>query len=159
MAQHSVAYDFSRFEQTAVKQTPETPALRVVKTGKKAKQRTKAAFAVFKAAFCALALALALTSVIYTQAVLTEVGENINAASRELENLKSENGRLSAQLESQLSLRNIEQYAAVNLGLSKLEPDQIEYVNLSGGDKTELASPQEPSLWDQIKEWFEQLMS
>ncbi len=162
MTQSGAAYDLSRFEQTAPRVKPQQhqqPQLKVVKTSTRAKAKTKRMLAMFKVAFCAIALVTVAATVVYTRAVLTEVGESINMASKELKELKSENGRLAAELESKLSLRNVEEYATVNLGLSKIEQDQIEYVNLSEGDKIELAQTGEPNLLDKLEAWFDNVMA
>ncbi len=48
----------------------------------------------------------------------------------------------------------MEEYAAAELGMDKLEPSQVEYVTLSEGDKAEVKEEADSSIWQQIKNFF-----
>lgn len=50
--------------------------------------------------------------------------------------------RLNLQLEGTVSLKNAEDYATNQLGMSKLESGQIEYVTLTQGNKIEADTQQ-----------------
>lgn len=52
----------------------------------------------------------------YSRAQLNELGAKVNSATKELEILKSENIRLQTELEEKISLKNVEEYATVELG-------------------------------------------
>lgn len=101
----------------------------------------------------ALAVVIAIVAVmLYNRAMLTELTVKINSANKELAEMQSENTRLQAELESKISLRNVEDYATQTLGLAKMDKYQIEYIDLNEGDKIEL-TPQSPKLTliDRIK--------
>ncbi len=80
-----------------------------------------------------------LAVMLYNNAILTELTEEYNAQSTRYEELKSEGVRLQSELEGKMSLRNVEDYASANMGLSKTEAYQIEYVQLNKGDRVVLA--------------------
>ena len=87
-----------------------------------------------KAILC-MALIIGVTvSFIYSRAMLVEVNEQVNAANKQLKILESEKTRLDMELESMVSLKNIEELAE-NMGLAKVEKYQVEYIDLSQGDK------------------------
>lgn len=66
--------------------------------------------------------------------------------------LLAENERLQTSIESRMSLRNIEDIAKNELGLSELEPYQVTYVNRCGGDKivTNESTPSGASILEEI---------
>ncbi|MEF9983113.1 MAG: hypothetical protein RR710_01090 [Oscillospiraceae bacterium] len=78
-----------------------------------------------------------LAATLYSNALINELGNEISTANKEYTTLISENRKLATNLECKVSLKNIETYAKENLGLSKIEPYQIEYVNMSPEDKIE----------------------
>ena len=73
---------------------------------------------------------------------------------KKYEELESERIRLMTELEKQLSLKNVEEYAATQLGMEKLDPDQIEYVTLTEGNPIEKKEEADPSIWQKIKNFF-----
>ena len=95
---------------------------------------------------------LIVVTMLYSRAVLTELSQQVASKYNELEELKSENIRLQAQLESAVSLRNIEEYATQRLGMSAMDKQQVTYINLSEGDQIELTdqSPKQ-TLFDRIR--------
>ena len=108
-------------------------------------------------AFMTVILALAF-SVMYSRAQLTELSAQVSKVSKELDVLESENVRLNAELEERISLKNVEEYAATELGMDKLDPSQVEYVTLSEGDKAEVKEETDSSIWQQIKNFFVDMM-
>lgn len=89
------------------------------------------------------------------KAVLTETVNEISQVNQELEVLQSENVRLNMELEAMVSLKNIEEYATEELGLTKLENSQVSYVTLDEGERVVTASgDQGLRVWERIKEGF-----
>ena len=107
----------------------------------------------------AMAMVAALAVMLYNNAVLTELTEEYNMQSARYEELKSEGVRLQSELEGKMSLRNVEEYASGEMGLSKTEPYQIEYVQLSKGDRVVLTknSPN-PGIWEKMKGGFQSFL-
>ena len=66
----------------------------------------------------------------------------INAQKAELTVAESENARLKAKIESDTSLKNIEEYAE-NIGLKKLDKAQIWYVDIQNDDVVKIPEKEE----------------
>lgn len=85
-------------------------------------------------------LVAALSLVIYNNVILTELTDEINSYKRQYEDYLTENVLLTNQIASKMTLRNVEDYATTQLGLSKMEAYQIEYVDRCEGDKIVLTA-------------------
>ena len=149
----NLAYDFARFEperkqSVAVEKKTE---IKVVK--KTARRASPAKIIVMLAAVLAIA-----SMMIYNQVVLTELNDQTTTLNTELEKLQSEKIQKSTELESQMSLKNIEEYAVNNLGLVKMDQSQVEYVDLESGNKVEVKQQQDDSFWGSIKQVFQNLL-
>lgn len=107
---------------------------------------------------CMIMVLLMASSVMYSRARLTELNAQISSANKKYEELESERIRLMTELEKQLSLKNVEEYAATQLGMEKLDPDQIEYVTLTEGNPIEKKEEADPSIWQKIKNFFVDMM-
>lgn len=91
----------------------------------------------------AAVIAIGVTVVVmmlYYRAVLTELTLQISSERTKLNEEISEGTRLAAELESKVSLRNVEEYATQKLGMAPLDKSQITYINLNEGDRVELTS-------------------
>ena len=97
-------------------------------------------------------------SVMYSRAQLKELGAKVNSATKELEILKSENIRLQTELEEKISLKNVEEYATVELGMEKMDASQVEYVTLTSGNQVEITEESDSSVWQKIKNFFDDMM-
>lgn len=136
MSNHSVAYDLSIYEKKEyIRKQPE---LKVVETPSRRVSANRAL--VVRIMLTAVLVISVIGVIIYNNAVLTELGDEISRQNKEYAVLVSESKRLSAELESKVSLRNIEDVAKNELGLSRMENYQVQYVNLSEGDKIELTA-------------------
>lgn len=106
-----------------------------------------------------LTVILGMTSaVMFSRAQVTEINDQINAANKQLETLKSENVRLSTELEGRISLKNVAEYATTELGLEKLDPSQIEYIALTENKPVEVKAEESGSIWQKIKNFFVDMM-
>ena len=61
---------------------------------------------------------------------LAAVNEELNALEKSLQSLKEENRVLQARVESSLSLEELERRAIEELGMQRLSPGQIIYIEL-----------------------------
>ena len=74
---------------------------------------------------------------IYLRVRVTEVTNEISRCDVKLERAISENTSLDMEMENRVSLKNLEQSAAA-LGMQKAERYQVRYLDVLGGDKTEV---------------------
>ena len=150
-SRESTAYDLSKFERKQEKK----PQIRVIK-GKKAQRVNRVAIVKI---FFAAVIVIGITSLmIVNRVALTEIGEEINAANEDLQILQSENTRLNVELEEKMSLDNIEEKAVNELGLTKMNNYQVQYLNLTQEDKIELTNPKSSgNIFDTIAGWFDKI--
>lgn len=140
----SAAYDLDKFRPSVAR--PKKARLTVARTAPKQMMRERARakmMAVMRVAAIVAAVLGVVVAMLYNRAVLTELNEKINAANALLNEEITETTRLATEVESKLSLRNVEEYATQKLGMAPMDKSQVVYVNLSEGDKIELtkASP------------------
>lgn len=157
--QKSVAYDLSHFEVPEHSgELRRRERLRVVTTP--LSQRLFGSRAALAKAVAALALLISLISFsLYSRAVLASINEDINAKTSELNTLNSEYTRLQTELESKISLRNIEEYATANLGMMKIDQSQVQYLNTGEAETVTLYNTsKENTLSAKIKRWISEFM-
>ncbi len=111
-----------------------------------------------------LAIALCLLSMfamlLYGRLRVDELTRDVNSVSAKLTDAQAENVQLNMQLDSMYSLEKVENYAKNDLGMTKVEGYQIEYIDLSGADtvtvsgsKT-LSAGKETSLTEKLLEYL-----
>lgn len=81
----------------------------------------------------------------------------ISSAEENLESIRSENVRLQSELESKVTLKNVEEYAVEVLGLKKLNNSQIEYVETQTDDVVEIPED-EANVFVSIKDRFDKFV-
>ena len=87
-------------------------------------------------AVSAVLLALVIT-MINGRVRLNEINSEISSMEASLQEEKSENIRLTMELNSLMSLENVEDYAVNVLGMQKIQNYQMEYVDTSEGNEFE----------------------
>lgn len=147
----NAAYDLSNFDDSLQRQPKIdeviAPRPQIVKRQKKSKAQLKRearttnakAFRVI-GIICFLLLAFGI--LIMGRAQLTEKSDQLAKMEKQLSIAQSENTRLNMELDSRVSLNNVETYARDVLGMAKQEKYQIEYVDLSIGNKLVLSEDQ-----------------
>ncbi|MGN1481446.1 hypothetical protein [Porcipelethomonas sp.] len=86
----------------------------------------------------ALSALLVFFCVIYGKVETNRIYRQISDANQKLESVQSENVRLQSELESKMTLKNVEDYAVNVLGLQKLDNSQIKYVQTQTDDIVEI---------------------
>ena len=81
----------------------------------------------------------------------------ISSANQNLESMQSENVRLQSELESKMTLKNVEEYAVKVLGLQKLNNSQIKYVETQTDDVVEIPE-EEKNIFVKVKDKFDKLV-
>lgn len=144
---NSAAYDISLFETKA------TPEIKVIK-GKEQHRKSAASMLSLKVIMIAIIAVSFIALSIYGKVVMAETVAEIETATNELNILKGETTRLEMELESKVSLRNVESYASTNLGMNKIEKYQTEYIKLSEGNVIERAISPKNTFTNELKNYF-----
>jgi cell division protein ftsL len=109
---------------------------------------------VIKIIFLSLIAAALLGSVIYTLNKRDTAYNQVSSLNDELSLAEAENVRLQAELESQLSAKNVEDYAENVLGMQRIDSSQIKYIKIQTGDVVNIPE-QEEGLMAKIKGFFD----
>lgn len=105
----------------------------------------------------ALSALLVFFCVIYGKVETNRMYRQISDANQKLDEAQSENVRLQSELESKMTLKNVEDYAVNVLGLQKLDNSQIKYVQTQTDDIVEI--PEESkSIFVRAKEKVESIL-
>lgn len=109
----------------------------------------------------ALCLLTMFAMLLYSRLRVDELTREIDAANAQLKVAQGENVRLNMQLDSMISLERVESYAKNELGMTKVEGYQIEYIDLSEEDtvtvsgnktvKSLSAEDTKTKLWEYLK--------
>lgn len=118
------AYDLELFENRA--QRPRAK-VRAVKGRKKASRLN---LQTVKTAAVAVVMAALVVGFLYSQATITELTVDIQNVQSDLVSEQSTYNYLSGVLDSKTSLRSVEQIAAGELGLVKVDRSQVTYFSL-----------------------------
>ena len=127
----SAAYDLDNFRTRTPRARSKKPTLTVTRPSRSVRARRRLATAMKVAAVIAIGVAV-VVMMLYYRAVLTELTLQISSERTKLNEEISEGTRLAAELESKVSLRNVEEYATQKLGMAPLDKSQITYINLAG---------------------------
>lgn len=151
--------DFARFEpkasayhQNAARKIAETPSaphaekpqMELVRRKKKTiaqarREMRLGAWQTAKILVISLCLLSMFAGLLYSRLRSDELTREIDAASAQLAEAQGENVRLNMQLDAMISLEKVENYAKNDLGMTKVEGYQIEYIDLSGADSVSVS--------------------
>lgn len=161
MKNTNVAYDFSAFETRPKEQPKAQPQkVQIKKVAVNPNTRVVAVGMSPLKIIAVLMLVICVSAAMLISCVqLSETINAVNEANTQYKELEAEGVRLNLQLEGSVSLKNAEDYATKQLGMSKMENSQIEYVTLTQGNKIEADTQQGKDLWTSIGEFFTNLLS
>jgi len=142
----NAVYEYERFED-------KQPGIQAL-AKKKPAERPKKGGAGKTVAGMLLVVALAST-LVYTRVVQTELANEYNIMVSKANALENENAALRLQLETKLSLENIETYAKEKLAMSEQKNQQVEYVEFDAPSKVEVI--EQESFWHNLLSWFQGL--
>lgn len=146
----SEAYDFALFEPKRQQEAPQKQNNIIELPKEKLEQNRRSRLNPVKAVsgFLALAVMLGIVgTIVYGQVQMTELTEQLNTATKTLDESKSVYTQLKMKSDSQLSLQAVENYATDKLGMKKIEQSQVEPIELSKGDKTQVVKTVENQNW------------
>lgn len=127
------------------------PQVKVVRGGNRGLQRARR-FAQATLRILAAAILLGLVvSVLYSHAKLTELSGEINAVNTELTAAQSEYDYLSTKMSDITSRASLQEVAEGQLGLVKLDPSQITYVQLEDQSVIEKSTSSTGQLFAQVR--------
>ena len=118
------AYDLELFENRAQRPRAKVRAVRGRKKASRLNLQTVKTVAV------AVVMAALVVGFLYSQATITELTVDIQNVQSDLVSEQSTYNYLSGVLDSKTSLRNVEQVAAGELGLVKVDRSQVTYFSL-----------------------------
>ncbi len=150
----NLAYDLSLFdvdeEYEKKKEQKREEKSHIRMTEKKAVARNGSIFATVVSAVLCIAVAF---SILYSKVELAEYTAMISEVKTQLETEQRENARLNAELDSMVTLDNVESIAATELGLQKTQNSQINFITLNTEKMTEVAQT-DTNIFVSIKDWF-----
>ena len=130
-------YDLNKYRHLSAEETAE-PKRKNITINRKNMDKAST----IKIIFLATVALLLLFCVVYGKVQISDMYNKINAQKAELTVAESENARLKAKIESDTSLKNIEEYAE-NIGLKKLDKAQIWYVDIQNDDVVKIPKKEE----------------
>jgi len=95
---------------------------------------------VVKWVFVSLFIMLSLASIMVGNVRINQYNDEIAQEQKNLNTQQSLQVSLNAKLEARMSIQKVEDYAVNQLGLVKVQPYQIEYVNITDKDKVQVGS-------------------
>lgn len=121
----NVAYDLSLFEEVKRKNN----IVKLPRKTPRAKAKINVVHALALGSLCIASVGI-IGTFVYNQVQLNELTSKIFISQKALNESQSLYTQLLVKSESKMSLSVIEDYAINNLNMIKLEPSQVEYVNL-----------------------------
>lgn len=149
MSKQNTAYDFSLFEPQQ-KELPRKPGNVIELPAQQLEENRRPKRKTFRlaATFCFMAImTVILGTLVYGQVQLTELTEQLNSATKQMEEQKSLNTQLKVKSDSRMTLQAAEVYAKDKLGMSKITYSQVDCIKLSPGDKGQVLDPNAAGSW------------
>lgn len=89
-----------------------------------------------------------------SKAELSEVSTSLSETNAKLQEAKSENVRLQAQLDNMVTLSKVEEVAVSELGLQKTTKNQVRYVYVQDRSMVQVAEREE-NVFASLKNWLD----
>jgi hypothetical protein len=124
------------------------PALELVKKTRRTAEQVRQQTAedtkrIFTAMCIATAIFMFMAIAIFSRVQLDEINREISAVENKMELAKSDSIKINNELNAIVSINNVENYAANNLGMVKVQDYQVVYVDLSAEDYVAKANGRE----------------
>ena len=105
--------------------------------------------------FISVLAAALLGAVIYSLDKRNTLYNKVSTLNTELHLAEAQNAILQSELESQMSAKNVEDYAENVLGMRKIDSSQIEYIKIRTGDVVTIPEKKE-SIFTRVKNFFDE---
>lgn len=135
VSRDSVAYDDEVYRLQKSRRQQSQEALHVVRKQGKTVRRTRRGVFPLQQLMCFALVLFVSGAMIYANVSLTRVTSELAIQQDMLEDLSSESIALKAEKDKSLSLSYVEQYAQNELGMVKLDTNQVEYVEMNNPDQ------------------------
>ncbi len=101
---------------------------------------------IIKVMFIAVTILMFMAVAIYSRVQLDEINREIKSVENKIELAESDSIRINNQLNSIISINNVEDYAMNELGMVKVQDYQVVYVDLSAEDYVAKANGKDTNL-------------
>lgn len=101
---------------------------------------------IIKVMFIAVTILMFMAIAIYSRVQLDEINREIKSVENKIELAESDSIRINNQLNSIISINNVEDYAMNELGMVKVQDYQVVYVDLSAEDYVAKANGKDTNL-------------
>lgn len=157
--QSNLAYDLSHFDSTARKvQEREQDRTRREYEIKMNKHSVSRSGSKLRLIVCAAAAFCALWAVNVQNTRADDLARKVDDQKALLAEAQDENSLLQSRLDSKVNIGYIEEYAASELGMSKVSNSQINYLNVNTEDLIEISPEDSGSIFTAIADWFGDLL-
>lgn len=155
----NLAYDLSHFDNTARKeqerQQDRERRAREIKMNKHSVSRNGSRFMIVA---CAVAVFGALWAVNVQNTKEDDIARMVDDQKKLLAEAQDENSLLQSRLDSKINISYIEEYAANELGMSKVTNSQINYLSVNTEDLIEVSPEESGNIFTAISDWFGDLL-
>lgn len=155
----NLAYDLSHFDNTARKeqerQQDRERRAREIKMNKHSVSRSGSRFMIVA---CAVAVFGALWAVNVQNTKEDDIARMVDDQKKLLAEAQDENSLLQSRLDSKINISYIEEYAANELGMSKVTNSQINYLSVNTEDLIEVSPEESGNIFTAISDWFGDLL-
>lgn len=155
----NLAYDLSHFDNTARKeqerQQDRERRAREIKMNKHSVSRSGSRFMIVA---CAVAVFGALWAVNVQNTKEDDIARMVDDQKKLLAEARDENSLLQSRLDSKINISYIEEYAANELGMSKVTNSQINYLSVNTEDLIEVSPEESGNIFTAISDWFGDLL-
>ena len=156
----NLAYDLSLYENTARRQQEEREKdrerrAREIKMNKHSVSRSGSRFMIVA---CAVAVFGALWAVKVQNTKEDDIARMVDDQKKLLAEAQDENSLLQSRLDSKINISYIEEYAANELGMSKVTNSQINYLSVNTEDLIEISPEESGNIFTAISDWFGDLL-
>lgn len=155
----NLAYDLSHFDNTVRKeqerQQDRERRAREIKMNKHSVSRSGSRFMIVA---CAVAVFGALWAVNVQNTKEDDIARMVDDQKKLLAEAQDENSLLQSRLDSKINISYIEEYAANELGMSKVTNSQINYLSVNTEDLIEVSPEESGNIFTAISDWFGDLL-
>lgn len=155
----NLAYDLSHFDNTArreqERQQDKERRANAIQMNKHSVSRSGSKFGIV---VCAIAAFGALWAVNVQNTKVDDIARMVDDQKTLLAEAQDENSLLQSRLDSKVNIGYIEEYAADQLGMSKVSNSQINYLSVNTEDLIEVSPEEGGNIFTAIADWFGDLL-
>lgn len=155
----NLAYDLSHFDNTArreqERQQDRERRANAIQMNKHSVSRSGSKFGIV---VCAVAAFGALWAVNVQNTKVDDIARMVDDQKTLLAEAQDENSLLQSRLDSKVNIGYIEEYAADQLGMSKVSNSQINYLSVNTEDLIEVSPEEGGNIFTAIADWFGDLL-